>query len=67
MRNTKKNADQGREIVRKKERIDLAAEEVHQLIDKIAENPVGKLVINEVYDAVCDAFYMGVAVGTRNA
>ena len=66
MRNTKKNADQGREIVRKKERIDLSVGELQQLVNKIAENPAGRLVLEDVYDAVCDAFYMGVAVGTHN-
>jgi len=65
MRDMKKNAEQGRSFIRKHERADLKAVEVIELISQSREE--GSFDINKLYEAICDAFYMGVAVGARNA
>lgn len=65
MRDMKKNADQGRSFIRKHENADLRAVEVIEMISRTREE--GSIDINKLYDVICDAFYMGVAVGARNA
>lgn len=62
MRNVAKQAEQGRNIVRKNDRLDLYAQELHALLDK----SIATKDTNDIYDAVVNAYYMGLAVGVRN-
>lgn len=62
MRNVAKQAEQGRNIVRKNEKLDLYGQELHALLDK----SIVTKDTNDIYDAVVNAYYMGLAVGVRN-
>ena len=62
MRNVEKQAAQGRNIVRANDKLDLYGSELHVLLDK----PIATRNYNDIYDAVVDAYYMGLAVGMRN-
>ena len=62
MRNVAKQAEQGRNIVRKNDRLDLYGQELHALLDK----SIATKDTNDIFDAVVNAYYMGLAVGTRN-
>jgi len=64
MRDIKKQAEQGRAIIRKHERADLRADEILQftaMYDKAAANGSR----DGLYDVIRAAFLMGVAVGNR--
>lgn len=62
MRNVEKQAEQGRNIVRKNDKLDLYGQELRTLIEK----PLETRGSNDIYDAVVKAYYMGLAVGMRN-
>lgn len=68
MRDVRKQAEQGKKIIRKHEKADLSVSKIHQLVDifKDTQDDTNS-VLEGVYEAVVNAFLMGVAVGSRNA
>ncbi len=62
MRNVEKQAEQGRNIVRQNDKLDLYGSELTVLL----ERPLATRGSNDIYDAVVNAYYMGLAVGMRN-
>ena len=68
MRNTQKQAEQGINIIKKNNRIDLSTKELNQLLRNIKDEPLmdGNM-LTQIYNAITEAFYMGVAVGARNS
>ena len=64
MRNVIKQAEQGRELVRKHIQTDLTVGEVQQLYDLYKQAPTPA---DGIYDLIGNAFYMGYAVGHRSA
>lgn len=62
MRNVEKQAEQGRNIVRQNNKLDLYGSELTVLL----ERPLATRGSNDIYDAVVNAYYMGLAVGMRN-
>lgn len=66
-RNIQKQAEQGREVVRKHPRIDMTVDELFDFVAlfdstiKETEN-----LSAGIYEVVSSAFYMGIAVGNRN-
>ena len=67
MRNVKKQAQEGRKIIRKKDRIDLSYDEMKQILDTFAEKQKTVGTFDALWETVSDAFLMGIAVGHRNA
>ena len=68
MRNTQKQAEQGRDIIKKHNRIDLSTMELNQLLRNINDDPlIDGNMLSQIYNAITEAFYMGVAVGARNS
>ena len=61
-RNFYKQIEQGDKIIKKNERLDLYASDLHVLLDKTMETRN----VNDFYDAVINAYKAGIAVGTRN-
>jgi hypothetical protein len=59
MRNVKDQVEQGQEIIRKHNRASLMTDEIEQLLKPLKDN-------GDATRAVLNAFYMGVAVGSRN-
>lgn len=67
MRNVKKTADKGREILRKKDRLDLTVGELNQFYEAFNEKVKTTGVYDALWDTIGDAYKMGIAVGMRNA
>lgn len=61
-RNVEKQAEQGRNIVRQNDKLDLYGSELTVLL----ERPLATRGSNDIYDAVVKAYHMGLAVGMRN-
>lgn len=66
MRNVRKQVEQGCKIVDSHKNIDLTAEDLRQFKDIFDQNFQRKGITGAVYSAICDAFYMGIAVGDRH-
>ena len=67
MRNIDKNIEQGNEIIRKHKRADLSISELYYFYENFKKSAEEKGTANGLFDLISDAFYMGVAVGARNA
>lgn len=67
MRDLKKQAQQGREIIRKYKRADLSVSDLRKICDDFTATAEKDGIYNALMDAVADCYYMGVAVGSRNA
>lgn len=66
MRDIPKNVEAGKALVKKSERLDMTANELKAFTDGFEER--AKTSINEaIWEAVVNAYYMGLAVGNRNA
>lgn len=66
MRDIKKQAQQGRAIIRKHDRADLTVGELRRICDDFTAAAEKQGVYNALIDAVTNSYYMGVAVGSRN-
>ncbi len=60
MRNMEKAVEQGRKIVRQRERLDLRASEAKRMEAKYRGGEA------DIYDVIQDAFLAGLAIGYRN-
>ncbi len=67
MRDIKKQAQQGRAVIRKHNRADLTVSELRRICDDFTAAAEQQGVYNALIDAVANSYYMGVAVGSRNA
>jgi len=66
MRDIPKNVEAGRALVRKHNRLDLTGNELKAFTDGFNEK--AKTSTNEaIWEAVVNAYYMGLAVGNRSA
>ena len=63
-RNMNKAAADGQKIAGKCQQRDLYADDIYQLLDAVRKT---QPVTNEIYDAVCNAYYAGLSIGTRTA
>lgn len=63
-RNMIKDAAEGMKIAHKHPRRDLGSNDLWQLMDVVRQK---QQVTNEIYEAVCNAYYAGLAIGTRTA
>ncbi len=61
MRNIENQVKQGEEIISKHSKADMRQSELEKLLEPIRKEPT----MARVYDAISEAFYMGVAVGSR--
>lgn len=66
MRDIKKQAQQGRELLEKNSRLDLSAGELDQFYDSFDQILKEKGLTDAIFHTVGDAFKMGLAVGARN-
>jgi hypothetical protein len=64
MRDIKKQAEQGRAIIRKHERADLHLSEIMQFVD-LYDQETARGSNDGLYTVIQEAFLMGVAVGNR--
>ena len=64
IRDMNKAAAEGMKIASKHPRRDLDAQDLWHLMDEVRQK---HQLTNEVYDAVCNAYYVGLAIGTRTA
>lgn len=67
MRNVLQQAEKGRKVLEKHPNADLSVGELHQFFSAFEETAKEKGSHNALWDAIDNAFYMGVAVGARNA
>lgn len=65
MRNVKEQAKQGEAFISKHLRADMRNSELMQLLDGVSVQD--REALSQIRDAITTAFYMGVAVGSRNA
>ncbi len=67
MRNVQKTADKGREILQKRDRLDLTVGELNQFYEAFNEKAKKDGIYNALWDTIGDAYKMGIVVGMRNA
>ena len=65
MRDMNKQKEQGQKIIRAHERADLSAMEIMKFKNDFDKNVHEKGINEAIYNLICDAFYFGVAVGSR--
>ncbi len=66
-RNVLQQAEKGKEVLKKHPNAELRVSELHQFFTAFEETAKEKGSYDALWDAVGNAFYMGVAVGARNA
>lgn len=67
MRNIQKRIADGKELARKKEKLDLKASELVYFLDDFHEKLKNETLNNTVYDTIVNAYLMGLSIGYRNA
>lgn len=67
MRNIENQVRQGEEIISRHNRADMSVSECMQIMEPIRSQEGAEQISDQIYDAIMNAFYMGVAVGARNA
>lgn len=65
MRNIENQVKQGKEIISRHNRADMSVSECMQLMEPIGEKKDADKIHDQIYRSIMDAFYMGVAVGSR--
>lgn len=67
MRNVKKTIDQGHEIIKKRNNLDLNILEMEFFYDGFQDTAKETGIYNALWDVISGAYLMGLAVGMRNA
>ena len=66
-RNIFKQAEQGEKFLRKHEQLELSADELYQFFKAYNDTEKEDGTYGAIWNTICLAFKMGVAVGRRNA